>query len=213
LPISAIAGGMMIAASWSLVHEAADYQTEDFGILSYFGDFFHPLCHSKWRTAFGFAIGILFIVLTKWVLDRYDAVDALESGNSAQRMFLMVIVMTLHSLTEGIGLGVSFGGQTGMKLGQFITFSLAFHNVPEGLAVGLVMAGKDVSPIRSSKCRREQWLYGLTNACFFSAVGNIHQPAATDICSTSIHLHRKLCTSVTRRFRLCGRCNVVCGCI
>ncbi len=146
---------MMIAASYSLVQEAIEFASDDFGILSYFYESYHifqPYRHSLVRTGCGFVIGIVFILLMKKVLDRYEGMELMDmSGASAQRMFLIVIVMTLHSLTEGIGLGVSFGGKTGVKLGKFITFSLAFHNVPEGLAVGLVMTGKKISPLRSSK--------------------------------------------------------------
>ena len=45
--------------------------------------------------------------------------------------------MTAHSFAEGIGVGVSFGG--GGKLGLFITAAIAIHNIPEGLAVSLVL--------------------------------------------------------------------------
>ena len=38
--VSAVAGGMMIAASFSLVQEAMEYNVEDFGILAMFPKMF-----------------------------------------------------------------------------------------------------------------------------------------------------------------------------
>lgn len=90
--------------------------------------------------------------MTKKVLDAFEDMKVVDIGGaSTQRMLLIVIVMTLHSLTEGIGIGVSFGGKSGMKLGHFISLSLAVHNIPEGLAVGLVMTSRKVSCIRTGK--------------------------------------------------------------
>jgi hypothetical protein len=46
---------------------------------------------------------------------------------------------------------VSFGGIKGMQLGQFIALSLAVHNIPEGLAVGLVLTTRKVSKVRAGE--------------------------------------------------------------
>ena len=47
------------------------------------------------------------------MLEHHDDVKLGEiKGQSAQKMVLIIFVMTLHSLSEGIGIGVSFGGTT-----------------------------------------------------------------------------------------------------
>jgi zinc transporter ZupT len=56
--------------------------------------------------------------------------------------------MTAHSFAEGIGVGVSFGG--GEKLGLFITAAIAIHNIPEGLAISLVMVPKGTKPVKAA---------------------------------------------------------------
>ena len=57
-----------------------------------------------------------------------------------------------------IGIGVSFGGIKGMQLGQFIALSLAVHNIPEGLAVGLVLTSRRVSKPRAGTPSLLCWL-------------------------------------------------------
>jgi len=139
---NAIAGGMMIAASLSLVLEALEPVEGGDGVFG-----LPPV----YRAAIGVGLGVLFILGTKRFLDQYEHLKLGEiQGVSAQRMILIIFVMTLHSLTEGIGIGVSFGGSGGQKLGRFISLSLAVHNVPEGLAVVLVLTARKVSKLRSA---------------------------------------------------------------
>lgn len=138
---NAMAGGMMIAASYSLVYEGSIFKEAEglLGFPSIFGVFF------------GFTSGILFILITKKILDYFGSPDLTEIDIAdANKMFLIILVMTLHSLTEGIGIGVSFGGSSGMRLGQFISFSLAVHNVPEGLAVAVVLTSRKTSSLRAA---------------------------------------------------------------
>jgi len=63
-------------------------------------------------------------------------------GADALRILVIVGVMTLHSFTEGVGVGVAFGG--GQSLGVYITAAIALHNVPEGLAISLVLVPRGV---------------------------------------------------------------------
>lgn len=142
---NAVAGGMMLAASYSLVLEAMEPQGPE-GLMGFSG--------TEWPyvgSFIGIAAGIVFIILTQRYLDQYEHLKLGEmQGVNAQRMILIIFVMTLHSLTEGIGIGVSFGGNAGQRLGKFISLSLAVHNVPEGLAVALPLTARKVSKLRAS---------------------------------------------------------------
>jgi zinc transporter ZupT len=70
------------------------------------------------------------------------------SGFDARKALLIVGVMTIHSFTEGVGIGVSFGG--GQALGLFISLALAVHNIPEGLAISLVLVPRGVGWVRAA---------------------------------------------------------------
>ena len=69
-------------------------------------------------------------------------------GIDAKKAMLFVGVMTVHSFAEGVGMGMSFGG--GQSLGLCVCIAIAIHNIPEGIAVCLVLIPKGVSPFRSS---------------------------------------------------------------
>jgi ZIP family zinc transporter len=55
---------------------------------------------------------------------------------------LVVGVMTVHSFAEGVGVGSAFGG--GATLGIVIAVAIAVHNIPEGLAISLVLVPNGV---------------------------------------------------------------------
>src|SRR5918911_1384889 len=127
---NALASGLMLAASFGLVYEGAAY--------------------GLWRTLLGVLIGLGFIVLTHALLqhDEHPAVFATMGGFDARKALLIVGVMTLHSFTEGVGVGVSFGGGEGF--GIFITLAIAVHNIPEGLAISLVLVPRGVGVGRAA---------------------------------------------------------------
>ncbi|KAL7475848.1 hypothetical protein ACHAW6_001748 [Cyclotella cf. meneghiniana] len=133
---NAIAAGMMMAASYSLFLEGCTFNDAHD----------HSTYSSHTRTALGCILGLLFILTTKRFLEQSDDVKlGALSGADTKKILLIVFVMTLHSFSEGVGIGVSFGGEHGQHLGVFISASLAVHNIPEGLAVAIVLLPRKVS--------------------------------------------------------------------
>jgi zinc transporter ZupT len=121
---NAIAAGLMGAASWGLIYEGLNY--------------------SMPRTVLGILLGLAFIVGSRALLGEEGEVEWGEmQGAEALKVVLILGVMTLHSFTEGVGVGVSFGG--GDALGIYISLAIAVHNIPEGLAISLVMVPRGTS--------------------------------------------------------------------
>jgi zinc transporter, ZIP family len=92
----------------------------------------------------GAAAGAVFIAVMRTLLGhgRERHLGSI-GGADARKMLLIVGVMTIHSFTEGVGIGVSFGG--GESLGLAIAIAMAAHNIPEGLAISLVLVPRGVS--------------------------------------------------------------------
>lgn len=115
---NAVAAGLMLGASHSLITEGARIDPQ--------------------RVLLGMLTGLVLILLAKWLLDSHAAMNVGELQEAgAQKAILFLGVMTAHSFAEGVGVGVAFGGQG--DLGVSITTAIAIHNIPEGLAIALVM--------------------------------------------------------------------------
>ena len=115
---NAVAAGLMLAASHSLITEGTSLDIR--------------------LTLIGVLIGIGAIVLADRLLSHSGDVHVADlQGANATKALLILGIMTAHSFAEGVGVGVSFAGAEG--LGVFITTAIAFHNVPEGLAIALVL--------------------------------------------------------------------------
>jgi zinc transporter, ZIP family len=133
---TAIAAGMMIAASYSLLFEGCTFDDPNDSSTV-------PVVA---RTAMGALVGLIFINVTEKLLSGHEelSVGGL-AGADAKRALLIFFVMTLHSFSEGVGIGVSFGGVHGSELGVFISASLAVHNIPEGLAMAVTLMPRGTS--------------------------------------------------------------------
>ena len=131
----------MIAASYSLILEGCAFdEIDDISEIS-----------SSVRTITGAIVGLVFILSTKSFLEKHEDLHVGGlAGADARKVLLIIFVMTLHSFSEGIGIGVSFGGSNGSELGVFISASLAVHNVPEGLAVAIVLLPRKICKLTAS---------------------------------------------------------------
>jgi zinc transporter ZupT len=99
---------------------------------------------SLWRTIAGAIAGAGFVAIVRQRMPHGDDVHfGVLTGEGARKALLIVAVMTAHSVAEGVGVGVSYGG--GEALGVTTTAAIALHNVPEGLAISLVLIPRGVS--------------------------------------------------------------------
>ena len=122
---NSLAAGLMLGASFGLVYEGARYGVE--------------------RTAIGVLAGVVFIVVSRRLIDSHEAlhIGSLDGADS-KKALLIVGVMTIHSFAEGVGVGVAFGAEE--SLGLLIGLAIAVHNIPEGLAISLVLVPRGTSP-------------------------------------------------------------------
>ena len=126
---NSIAAGLMLGASFQLINKGVEL-----GAL---------------RTLIGLVLGLILIVLANIWIQRSKgfAIKNIEKSD-ARKIFLILGVMTAHSFAEGIGVGVAFGG--GEQLGYLVTIAIAIHNIPEGLAISLVLVPKGIRRISAA---------------------------------------------------------------
>ena len=117
-PANGIASGVMLAASAALLIEGASRNT--------------------FRTGVGAIVGALFVIAATRAVGNGPAMHLGRlRGADARKALLIVGVMTAHSAAEGVGIGAAFG-DTG-RFGVLIAAAIAVQNVPEGLAISLVL--------------------------------------------------------------------------
>lgn len=134
---TAAAAGMMTAASvFQLLGEAA-HLAPGWGI---------------WEVAVGVLLGACaFMYASDWLRanDSFDVGGLRRAGGATA--ILIVAALTIHSLPEGIAIGVAFGAtpETGeAAFGMSVALALAVHNIPEGVAITVALRGQGVSTLR-----------------------------------------------------------------
>ncbi len=126
---AALAAGLMLAASHSLTSEG--------------------MARQEWLTLAGMIAGLVLVYFAYRWIEKQGAPDVSElEGADAKKSLLIVGVMTAHSFAEGIGVGVSYGGS--QDLGVFISAAIAVHNVPEGLAIALILVPRGMSVLKAA---------------------------------------------------------------
>jgi ZIP family zinc transporter len=123
---NSLASGFMLGAAAGLCYEGAQYGVG--------------------RTAAGVAAGVVFISVSERIMGGRGRELHLGSlqGADARRALMIVGAMTLHSFAEGVGVGVAFGVEE--TFGVLIGIAIAVHNIPEGLAISLVLLPRGTSP-------------------------------------------------------------------
>lgn len=123
---TAIACGVMFAASFDLIHEGQPYGPN--------------------LVILGIVLGTFAI---KWTQQWLDGMEDVSFGHlkglKARKMMLMIGIMAAHAVGEGCGVGVSFCGDQGWSQGVLTTLAIGTHNVPEGLAKATVLVGQGAS--------------------------------------------------------------------
>ncbi|MBA0628474.1 hypothetical protein Godav_023197 [Gossypium davidsonii] len=159
-----MAAGVMLAASFDLIQEGQEHGAGTWVVI-------------------GILAGGIFILLCKKLLEQYGEVSMLDiKGAEATKVVLVIGIMTLHSFGEGSGVGVSFAGSKGFTQGLLVTLAIAVHNIPEGLAVSMVLASRGVSP---------------QNAMLWSVITSLPQPIVavpSFICADAFNKFLPFCT-------------------
>ncbi|MEL6408526.1 MAG: ZIP family metal transporter [Chloroflexota bacterium] len=132
---NALAAGLMLGASLGLIAEAAILENVDSPII---------------KLVAGMAAGLVLVVVAHRLLESREGdfhIGDVEGADAIQ-MLLIVGVMTVHSFAEGIGVGVSWGD--GNAFGSLISAAIAIHNIPEGLAISLVLIPRGTSVLKAA---------------------------------------------------------------
>jgi zinc transporter ZupT len=127
-PANAVACGVMLGASASLIVEGVE--------------------RSPGRTCLGVVTGAVFVAVAYRAVAENDALHlGTLRGADARKALLIVGVMTAHSAAEGIGIGAAFGDTE--TFGVLIAAAIAIQNVPEGLAISVVLIPRG-TPVSSA---------------------------------------------------------------
>lgn len=162
------AGGLMVSASvYNLIYPGLTGGQADM----------------RFAPVLGVTFGILAGALLIWAVDRWLRGKDFESGSwsgfGGRASILIFLAMSVHSIPEGVAVGVGYASQAmyDNELGLYIALAIGIHNVPEGLAVAI--------PLRAAGARLP-W-------CFLAAfLTSLPQPIAAIPASIASWLFRPI---------------------
>lgn len=139
----AAAAGMMISASvFSLAQEGIALEEK--------------IPYSPYTVMIGLLLGATFFYFTEKNFENPNFHNHYAKHGFSKRGLLIFITMFIHSIPEGIAIGVGFA--TGnLTFGLIMAIAIAVHNIPEGIAVSLPLKAEGVS---TGKCA---WISILTS--------------------------------------------------
>jgi ZIP family zinc transporter len=125
-----VAGGLMFSASvYNLILPGLTLSSTDITLASVL------------PVILGMLSGSAFL----WYTDRYLTPERLSQGIwsrlGGRSQILIFVAMSVHSIPEGVAVGVGYASEQvyASKLGSYIALAIAIHNIPEGLAVAIPM--------------------------------------------------------------------------
>ena len=131
---SAFAAGMMISASvFSLAQEGISLKEK------------LPL--APYEVILGLLLGALFFWQTEKIIEHLHLEQHGLARGISKKGILLFIAMFIHSIPEGIAIGVGFA--TGnFHFGLIMAIAIGVHNIPEGIAVSLPLKKDGASSVR-----------------------------------------------------------------
>lgn len=131
---SAAAAGAMLAASYLLVQEAPSSAGLLWGVLA----------------------GVFLVEAAQRMLARFPHLGiASLHGSGGRAALLAFVVLSVHSLAEGVAIGAGLAASA--EVGLVVLVAMALQNIPEGLAMGALLVPRGV------RLGRAAWLAVATS--------------------------------------------------
>lgn len=137
----AFACGLMFSASvynliWPGITQMGEKTAQDMNVMAVL------------PVVIGIMAGGAFLSASDRFLGHYtEDTSHFADGWGGKVGVLIFVAMTVHSIPEGVAVGVGYAseGLTEQPLGTYLAVAIAIHNIPEGLAVAIPMRSSGAS--------------------------------------------------------------------